>query len=316
MAYSARILADSLAINEWPNRTEEGARLTTLEVTFPRIVLAEFNTHRVFSRNSASSRAIPVEKMLKKVKEDPFIPIYWGKNQKGMQAEEEFAESEKEGLKLQWLRARDQAIFAAESLLQTGVHKQITNRLLEPWLWHTVIVTATEWDNWRGLRCNKDAQPEIRRIADMMMELLDSSKPQPVKEGEWHLPLVFDYAELQSAGYSLTDIIKVCIGRCTRVSYLTHDGKRDPRADIELCERLLKSGHMSPFEHAARPMTMSEAESTYGRPGQYIGDNFTPAKQFAGNFRGWVQARKLIRDEDNFLKVLGTDRPFELHGVR
>lgn len=316
MAYSARILADSLAINSWPNRTEEGARLTTFEVTFPRIVLAEFNTHRVFSRNSASSRAIPVEKMLKKVEEDPFIPIYWGKNQKGMQAEQELTEWEQLLAKIEWLEAKDAAVEYVKRLLEMGVHKQITNRLLEPWMWHTVIVTSTEWENWRGLRCNKDAQPEIRRIADMMMELLDSSTPEKVPEGAWHLPLVHDRKELIGAGFSLTDIIKICIGRCTRVSYLTHDGVRDPKADIELCERLLKSGHMSPFEHAARPMTMSEAESTYGRPGQYIGDNFTPAKQFAGNFRGWIQARKLIRDEDNFLKVLGTDRPFELHGVR
>lgn len=316
MAYSARILADSLAINRWPNRTEEGARLTTFEVTFPRIVLAEFNTHRVFSRNSASSRAIPVEKMLKRVEEDPFIPIYWGKNQKGMQAEQELSDFEQLLAKIEWLEAKDAVVEFVNRLLEIGVHKQITNRLLEPFMWHTVIVTATEWENWRGLRCNKDAQPEIRRIAEMMMDLLDSSTPKPVQEDEWHLPLVFDYDDLVTAGYSLVDIIKICIGRCTRVSYLTHDGKRDPKADIELCERLLRSGHMSPFEHAARPMTMAEAESVYGRPGQYVGDNFTPGKQFAGNFRGWVQARKLIRDEDNFLKVLGTERPFELNGMR
>lgn len=304
MAYSARILADSLS--------PRGVRLTTLEVTFPRIVLAEFNTHRMFSRNSASSRAIPVEKMLKKVKEDPFIPIYWGKNQKGMQAEEEFAEHEQEGLKLQWLRARDQMVYAAESLLQTGVHKQVTNRLLEPWLWHTVIVTATEWDNWRGLRCNKDAQPEIRRIAEMMVELQDSSEPTPVQEDDWHLPLVDDRFDLEVAGFSLTDIIKICIGRCCRVSYLTHDGKRDPQADIDLFDKLLKSGHMSPFEHAARPMTRWECAEKYGTRGEVIGDNETPQKNFAGNFRGWVQARKLIAHEANFRLVAGSDRPFEL----
>lgn len=289
MAYSAKILADSLS--------PSGVRLTTFEVTFPRIVLAEFNTHRVFSRNSASSRAIPVEKQLKKVNEDPFIPIYWGKNQKGMQADQELSDVEQLVATCEWIEARDKAVEATEKLLALGVHKQITNRLLEPFMWHTVIVTATEWDNWRGLRCNKDAQPEIRRIADMMMELLDSNSPERLAEDSWHLPLVNDRKELVAEGYSVTDLVKICIGRCTRVSYLTHDGKRDPKADIELCERLLKSGHMSPFEHAARPAT--DAVPT-----------------FHGNFRGWIQARKLIRDEDNFLKVLGTDRPFELNGIR
>jgi len=315
MAYSARILRDSVALHQWPNRQEQGARLTTFEVTFPRIVLAEFNTHRVFSRNSASSRAIPVEKQLKKVMEDPFIPIYWGKNQKGMQAERELLDHEQLQALCEWIVARDYAVEQAERLLEIGVHKQITNRLLEPFMWHTVIVTGTEWDNWWGLRCNKDAQPEIRRIAEMMKEIYDKSSPSVLLEGDWHLPLVDDRPQLEADGYTLVDLIKICIGRCTRVSYLTHDGKRDPKADMELCERLLKSGHMSPFEHAARPMTMSEAESKYGRPGQYIGDNFTPSKQFCGNFRGWIQARKLIQDEDNFLKVIGTDRPFSLRGV-
>lgn len=296
MAYSAKVLRDSIS--------PEGVRLTTLEVTFPRIVLAEFNTHRVFSRNSASSRAIPVEKMLKRVEEDPFIPIYWGKNQKGMQAEQELSEWDQLMAKLEWLEAKDRAVEQVQKLLELGVHKQITNRLLEPFMWHTVIVSSTEWENWRGLRRNKDAQPEIRRIADMADEAIEASTPKLVDHGEWHLPLVDDYDRLVTDGFSLTDIVKICIGRCTRVSYLTHDGKRDPRADIELCERLLRSGHMSPFEHAARPFTL------------YENDQATCHENpFCGNFRGWVQARKLIKDEDNFLKVLGTERPFELQGI-
>lgn len=291
MGYSAKILADSLS--------PSGVRLTTFEVSFPRIVLAEFNTHRTFSRNSASSRAIPVKTMLAKVASDPFIPIYWGKNQKGMQAAEELSpEAQVLALK-QWIRARNSAVRVVKRMQMEDIdlHKQIANRLLEPWLWHTVIVTATEWDNFWGLRCNKEAQPEIRKIACIMKELYDSNTPEPLKRGQWHLPLISDLNELVGAGFSTTDIIKVCIGRCTRVSYLTHDGVRDPKADIELCERLLKSGHMSPFEHAARPSEAIIDEAFYG------------------NFRGWVQARKLIQHEDNFSKVVGTDRPFELHGL-
>jgi len=296
MAYDAKILKDSLS--------PQGVRLTTIEVTFPRIVLAEFNTHRTFSRNSASSRAIPVEKMLKKVKEDPFIPIYWGVNQKGMQAEHEFAEHEKEGLRLQWLRARDQAIFAAESLLQTGVHKQITNRLLEPWLWHTVICTATEWDNFWGLRRHKDAQPEIRKAAELMHEVYVASTPKAIAYDDWHLPLVEDDEafDLEVEGF---DVRKVSAGRCARVSYLTHDGKRDPQADIDLSDRLVQSGHMSPLEHVARPMSIDDAKNVLLKQittHRSLSD-VDPKNVFCGNFRGWISHRKLIPGEAVFMST-------------
>jgi len=299
MAYAAKILRDSLSHDQ--------VRLTTMEVTFPRIVLAEFNTHRVFSRNSASSRAIPVEKMLARVEDDPFIPIYWGKNQKGMQAERELNEGEKLLALCEWIEARDLAVENVKRLLDIGVHKQITNRLLEPFLWHTVIVTATEWDNFWALRCNKDAQPEIKRIADMMRELYVNSKPSPAGDCDWHLPLVDDFYTLKMAGFTMAEIVKICVGRCTRVSYLTHDGTRDPKADIELCQRLLKSGHMSPFEHAARPMTREDASELAYKPltgCAAIPLAASPKTSFCGNFRGWVQARKEITNEDNFAKVL------------
>lgn len=279
MAYGARILADSIVVGK-PH-----TRLTTMEVTLPRIVLAEFNTHRMFSRNSASSRAIPVEKMLKRVQEDPFIPVYWGKNQKGMQADEEFSEAEQEGLKIQWLAARDQAIFYAQSLLKTGVHKQITNRLLEPWLFHTIIVSSTEWDNWDALRTHKDAQPEIRKSAVMMKEVRDAATPTVIEVNGWHLPLVTDYTELVEAGFSEKDICLISVGRCARVSYLTHDGVRDPKADIDLALKLQSAGHMSPFEHVAQAMRHQD---------------------WSGNFYGWMQFRKTLPNEDNFLKTLST----------
>ncbi len=280
MAFGARVLCDSVS--------PDGVRLTSMEVTLPRIVLAEFNTHRVFSRNSASSRAIPVEKMLQKVMDDPFIPVYWGKNQKGMQAEQELTEEEQKTAEEAWLIGRSHAVADAVRLLEMGVHKQITNRLLEPWLWHTIICTATEWDNFWALRCNKDAQPEIKRAAELMREAYNASVPSPLNYGEWHLPLVdpseaFDF---QVSGVTVEDICKISAGRCARVSYLTHDGKRDPKADIELCDRLLKAGHLSPFEHAATPMLCE--------------DFVTSA--FCGNFRGWVSLRKTIPNEAVFNK--------------
>lgn len=295
MAYEARVIKDSLS--------PEGVRLTTMEITFPRIVLAEFNTHRTFSRNSASSRAIPVEKMLQRVQDNPFVPIYWGKNQKGMQAEQELTEGEQALARGRWLKARDSAVSEARELLDLGVHKQITNRLVEPFLWHTVIVSSTEWDNWDGLRRGKEAQPEIKVIADMMHEARSTSEPVRMNYGDWHLPLVDDGFELLVGGMSIADVVKVCVGRCARVSYLTHDGKRDPRADIDLAMRLLGNGHMSPFEHAAKPMTQDDAEKqllSYSGVVSVDKLDVDPTQVFCGNFRGWMSYRKMIPGEDVF----------------
>lgn len=270
MAYSAKILKDSIS--------PLGQRLTTFEVTFPRIVLAEFNTHRMFSRNSASSRAIPVEKMLARVKDDPFIPQYWGKNQKGMQANQEISDDDQAQANFDWLQARDFAVKSAQALAGIGVHKQITNRLLEPFMWHTVIVTATEYQNFFALRCHPDAQPEIRRIAEMVRALYEESLPTQLGFGEWHLPLVQE-SETDLFDLGIEAVKQVSAGRCARVSYLTHDGKRDPKADIELCERLRSSGHMSPLEHVACAVDTAD---------------------FIGNFRGWKQYRKEFAGEAVF----------------
>jgi thymidylate synthase ThyX len=135
------------------SQSEFGDRITTMLVTFPRIILAELNTHRMFSRNSASSRAIPFERMVKSVEENPFIPIAWQKDHKGMQGTEYFDIQHSEIFKSDWLFARSRAIDAAETLNKQGVTKQLANRLLEPFMWHTVIVTATEWENFFRMRC-------------------------------------------------------------------------------------------------------------------------------------------------------------------
>lgn len=308
MAYSCIVVADSVS--------EAGARLTTLEVTLPRIVLAEFNTHRVFSRNSASSRAIPVAKQIARIKEDPFIPEYWGANQSGMQAAEELDSLDRMTAEVIWLQARDEAIRHVERLLELGLHKQITNRILEPWMWQTILVTATEWSNFFALRANPDAQPEIRRAAELMRQAMEESAPKHVAEGEWHLPLVgfvpprsrfetdkqYEAAE-RAAGYELewarrepVRALKVSVGRCARVSYLTHDGQRDFGKDVELYERLVSSGHMSPTEHVATPF--------HYRPGTTdFGEEFPLQPEWSGNFRGWKQYRKILPGEDDFSKV-------------
>jgi thymidylate synthase ThyX len=304
MGFDAKVLADS--------RSPAGHRLTTLEATFPRFVLAEFNTHRVFSRNSASSRAIPIAKQLRRVLEDPYVPIEFGSNQPGMQAGPALAGEKREAAEAEWLRARDDAvrhvlalvagpgeISPGDDLLDVlarverairdksqpeewlNVHKQVANRLLEPFMWHTVIVTATEWENFWNLRCHPDAQPEIRLVAETMRETMAASEPAELAEDEWHLPLV--RPEDREQVDSLEDLIKVSAGRCARVSYLTHAGERDLGADIQLHDRLLESGHMSPLEHPARPLGPAE-----------LAEN-----EWSGNFRGWHSYRKTIAGEAN-----------------
>lgn len=302
MGFDAKVLADS--------RSPAGHRLTTLEATFPRFVLAEFNTHRVFSRNSASSRAIPIAKQLRRVLEEPYVPIEFGANQPGMQAGPALSGEKEEAAEREWLRARDDAVRRVLGLVTNpdaaggelldileqveqatrtrnrpaewlNVHKQVANRLLEPFMWHTVIVTATEWDNFWNLRCHPDAQPEIRLVAETMRDTAKTSEPEELAEGEWHLPLVRPEDRDQVA--SIEDLIKISAGRCARVSYLTHAGKRDLGADIELHDRLLESGHMSPLEHPARPLTTEELEKN----------------EWSGNFHGWHPYRKTISGEAN-----------------
>lgn len=276
--YSATILADSVSKN--------GHRLTTMEIVFPRIALADFNTHRVFSRNSSSSRAIPVEKLLEKVRTNPFVPDYLGANQPGMSADNELTGDARQAAIDEWLKARDDAVAHAEKLVEIGLHKQLTNRLIEAFTWHTVIVTASEWENFFALRANPDAQPELRRVAELMKDAYRTSIPTPLEDGQWHLPLLQD-DEQDWATENIEDAIKVCCGRSARVSYLTHDGKRDHAKDIELYDRLTEGGHMSPLEHVARPMTSEELE----------------AGEWSGNFRGWHQHRKDVIHEDNFAEV-------------
>lgn len=272
MAFKAKILKDSINV--------AGVRLTTMELTLARFVHSEMMTHRVFSRNAASSRAIPAAKMIKKVWAEPVVPVWFGKNQSGMQANEELTGWRLELAKFVWMLAGKFACVMAWLMMKLGMHKQLVNRVIEPWSWITVIVTATEWENFFALRCHPDAQPEIRTIAVMARREHALSKPTLVTSG-YHLPLVDDLQDLQKEGYSEQDIVKISIGRCARVSYLTHDGKRDPKADLQLCDRLYQSGHCSPFEHAAQP---------------------SDGVEFHANFKGWVQYRKTLPFESDFSK--------------
>lgn len=280
MAIEAKVLADS--VDPW------GVRLTTLQIRFPRFLLAELNTHRMLSRNSASSRAIPVSKQASNVLADPFVPERWGANQRGMQAGAPIVGWRATAATLVWRALVLGSVLGAKALARLGVHKQWANRPLEPYAWQTAIVTATEWANFFALRNHPDAQPEFHALAATMQRAIRESRYKYLEEGEWHLPLVPDFEELRGK-YLTSEIARISCARCARVSVLTHDGKRDPEADLGLAAKLQGDGHMSPFEHAA---VVGSREGQRKRP---------------SNFRGlWVQYRKLIPNEHNFALVRTT----------
>lgn len=281
---NAQILLDSL--------NPVGDRLTTWILTYPRFILAELNTHRALSRNTSSSRAIPVSKLIEQVKTNPAVPSFWGKNQPGMQADVELTGAELIEAKRLWLEGRDNAVRIVEQLNSLGLHKQNSNRLLEPWLYVTSLVTFTDGENFFGLRADKDAQPEFRDLAYLMLRLYQDSVPTRLKDGEWHIPFgdKIDFVRLatllseKNGGWAPSpeqingSKLKIATARCARVSYLNFDGKDDYATDIKLTdERLAPSGHWSAFEHCAEALS----ESTR-----------------CGNFVGWKQYRKFFPNEN------------------
>lgn len=268
MTISAKVIADSLS--------PSGTRITTLQLLYPRFIHSEFMTHRVFSRNASSSRAIPVAKIIDAIITDPAVPVSWGKNQKGMQAEENVSDELAAQAHHAWVNGAQAAIVTAQALIDLGIHKQIANRVLEPWAHISVIVTATEWENFFELRDHKDAQPEIAALARAMKVAMDESTPLGLGPDDWHLPYVSKkdvvdigfYAELlwskntdqcQRQFPSVSSMheymcLQVSAARCARVSYNTHDGQVPQiESDIKLADRLSDSKHMSPFEHQATP---------------------------------------------------------------
>lgn len=288
---SAKIIADS--INEW------GQRLVTMECKFHRFILAEMNTHRVFSRNSASSRAIPYVKVRNRVIDDLAYPVKWASEQKGMQGGDELINEYKNAfMSTTWAVARHDAVNCADTIHELGLHKSLCNRLLEPFMWHTAIITATEWDNFFWQRCDPTAQPEMKAIADQMQIAYFSSVPKELAHGQWHLPYIQtqDWEIAYEIRPDLTvlgivELLKqVSTARCARVSYLTHDGKRDLNEDINLFERLKGSGHWSPFEHVATPVA--------GETRQTVNHGIVRSYYGTGNFIGWKQFRKEFPNEN------------------
>ncbi len=262
---TAKVISDSIS--------NAGKRITTMELEYPRFIHAEFMTHRVFSRNAASSRAIPVAQVINQVRNDPAMPIHWGKNQPGMQANEQLEGEALAYAKNLWLRAAAYAAMQAERMNDLGLHKQVANRILEPFQNIKVVVTATEWDNFFKLRDHKDAQPEIRELAIQMRAAMNASTPKLLLAGQWHLPYVTN-----PEGMTLKQALMISASCCAQVSYRKLDDSSE-KAEL-VYKRLVESEpfHASPFEHQATPELLTE----------HIGAT--------GNFVGWVQHRKLIEE--------------------
>lgn len=285
MPIEARVIAHSVS-------AAGGPPLITMQVTMHRYVLAEFNTHRVMSRSFRSSRAVPVAKLIEEVRTAPAEPVVWLKNKPGMQATEPMTAEERDNARELWLDGARDAALLAEDLAEAGLHKQWANRCLEPYLYVHGVVTATEWANFFALRRHKDAQPEMKVLADLMWEAQQASTPTVREPGQWHLPYT-TYADVnllpsppagnKDHGAWFTNcMIKLSVARCARVSYLTHDGRKPAiEDDLKLYERLVGSVpiHASPAEHQATPDD----------------DRVWPHEH--GNFSGWRQYRKMLPGE-------------------
>lgn len=292
MTISATIIADS--------RSNMGARLTTMQLCYPLAIHGEVMTHRVFSRNARSSRAVPTATLLKEVRENPWIPAHIGANQKGMQAGDELTGDMRLKAEAEWRLAARDASDHAEILLKKGVHKQIANRILAPFMWMHTIVTATEWDNFFVLRIHPAAEPHIRELASKMRAAMIASQPVVLNDDVWHLPYVNivwtdgvfdgyrvqmgDHLERVDLGYARA----ASVARCARVSYKVFDADRPPtlEEDLRLEQQLRTSGHWSPFEHQATPDKMEWITGNENGP---VWLN----QSWHGNFVGWMQNRKM-----------------------
>lgn len=304
----ARIVADSVS--------EFGNRITTFELEYHRFIHAEMLTHRTFSRNAMSSRAVPVKTLIEQVRNSPATPIHWGKNQAGMQAQEEIKGKITASIggiyfdttpKDLWKEVSEVAAKYAEEMSNAGLHKQVVNRLLEPFQMMKVVLTATEFDNFFWLRLDPDAQPEIQELAKCMYEAIQESEPELLEAGEWHTPYVAhscDYAGdgiltyvVDGMDVSKEEAKAISASCCAQVSYRRLDNTYDKAMSVY--ERLGVGGnkiHASPFESVATPMTCTNIsnlpEGTVWEEGVTHVD--ADGDFWSGNLKGFVQLRQLL----------------------
>lgn len=287
-----------------------GKQIITYELEYPRYIHAEFMTHRLFSRNSASSRAIPIEAMHKQILEANVEFAHYGKNQPGMQAKEELDSLNKAAVKDLWFAARDYCLGIAKAMATHGAHKQLVNRTSEPWMMMKVVMTTTEEANWDWLRRHDDAQPEIRVLAEVMHKAKMASMPFELWGDEWHVPYVNRfrnpengdlYYKVGDTTIGVDDAKMISASCCAQVSYRKNDDSLDKAKAV--FDRLINSVpvHSSPVEHQATPINydyhLPEGSITYDldwTAKQGITHQHVDGSLGSGNFRDWIQFRQLI----------------------
>lgn len=256
--YDVRVILAS--VNPWAEK------IATIVARYPRFIHSELMTHKDPSRNASSSRAIPFKTMLRITRKEMAAPLFWGANQPGMQAQEELTGFARWAAVFLWHLTGHIVLSMAWLMSFTKVHKQIINRMIEPWTYINVQITCTNW-SWLDLRMDPAAQPEFQVLARSIQEALDNAFYQPLKVGEWHLPWVQNQQDEQ--GLPLSDKKLISSARSARLSYTPiGEVKRNFIKDLKLATGLLEQYHLSPFEHQA-----------------------TPKKGRHANFTGWLNQR-------------------------
>lgn len=289
-----------------------GKRLATFEITYPRFILAELNTHKMLEKNSASSRAIPIEKMIETVRNNPAMPVHWGKNQAGMQAKEELEGDNLSVVQERWRIAMNNACYESQIMDAWGAHKQIANRITEPFQWMKTVITGTEWRNFFHLRAHEDAQPEFKVLAQKMQELYEGELPKELRAGDWHVPY---YKEgiwtPEDTDHTLEEALMISSSCCAQTSFRSSDDSLEKAKRIY--DRLVESKpvHASPFGHQATPIVSETITTTdddletvivsekniISKPWTWE-DGVTAYHKklglMSGNLAGYIQYRQLI----------------------
>ena len=286
------------------SQTDTGSPpLYTIRMRYPRPIHGEIMTHRVFSRNARSSRAVPVKTMLNEVRNTPFVPWHWGKNQKGMQADEECTELVEIPYRKPddtvshhisylrheaWLHADQTACDVAEAYMLEGYHKQIPNRLLEPFSWIDTLITTSDWSNFLWLRQHRAAEPHLQDLANLVALAIEHADIQNLPKCDWHLPYITreDWNAVDPMeGSNLPLLLQISAARCARISYRPFNGDSSLESELKRYDLLVSDErvHASPLEHQAMPDSVID--------GKWMNPNLH------GNFTGWIQHRKLVPNE-------------------
>lgn len=300
---------------------ETGVVVHTFHLRYPRIIHGEVMTHRVFNRNARSSRAVPVNNLLAEIRTSPFVPWHWTGAKPGMQGVPDWKElvlvkgaaalhteqNTPVTNEAAWLLGRDIMCDLAESFGNANYHKQVANRLVEPWMWMDLLVTATDWKNFMHLRDHSDAEPHIRDLAKLVGLALEHAPVQNLKPGQWHLPYITDddWKGVFDKPYDdqLETLKRVSAARCARISYKPFDGNGSLEKELARFTQLVGNDavHASPLEHQCTPDAMVITEVTHwSEDGHMMRDESYQSgldSKLHGSLRGFIQFRKTVPNE-------------------